>query len=373
MIDNHLRWVETLNAPSADIRDADYGFLPHRFDGDSKGYRPGREPIDFQDLATKSLGLPYDGDYTELAKRIRDVETGWFDYVATVDLVGVDEDGAQAMANAAQDAYRLDTLTEDNLPAYVSLLLGDAKALAAKQGVKIPALEEWSRGIWTAEENAHMLSMNEYGKITGITNSPEHVAGRNSQLRSGTEILLEHVIQLFAYTAWQELSTNIAHTRDGKLFGPIGGLLLDHIGKDEARHHLVYQSVLQSLYQEFPDDTIRTLHTVLMQPFMPGKKGIPNFLRKSVRIHGTAIFGIEQAYQASQKVLQKLGLLDEAKDVVGLSQEAVQARAELRDAYKRETPPQRSRTSKFILDKTVTAKQLSQVRKAYAAEIGLAA
>lgn len=371
IIDRHLRWVETPDAPSSRLSDREYGFLPLRFDGETKGYRPSREPIDFQELVTNSLGLPYDEDYTGLVGRIREVETGWFDYVVSVELL--DEDRALAMQEAAEVAYKLDTLTEDNLPAYVAFLLGDFKAHAEKAGVKIPVTEEWTRGIWTAEEDAHKLSMNEYGKITGITNTPEHVAGRNSQLRAGTEISLEHVIQLFAYTAWQELSTNIAHTRNGKLFGPIGNQLLDRIGADEARHHLVYQKVLQQLYLEFPEDTIRTLHSVLMKPFMPGKKGIPNFIRKSAKINGSAIFGIEQGYQAAQSVLKKLGLLDENKDVMGLSNKAVNDRAELRATYQQDAPAKRKKTAKFVLDETLTSEQLSDARKAYSSEMGLVA
>ncbi len=370
LIDSHLRWVETADAPSTAISDRDYGFLPPRFTGEHEGYRPSREPINFKELIASKLGITNDGNYAEFADRVAEVESGWFDYIVATDLV--DPDNPNAIMDAAHDAYRLDTLTEDNLPAYVSFLLGDAKALADKHGVKIPALMEWSRGIWTAEENAHMLTMNEYGDITGITNSPEHTAGRNSQLRAGTEITLEHVIQLFAYTSWQELSTQIAHTRDGRLFGPVGFVLLDGIGKDEARHHHVYQSVLEALYKDFPEDTIRTLHSVLMKPFMPGKKGIPNFTRKSLAIHKSAIFGIEQAHKAGQRVLQKIGLLDETKDVSGVSIEAVVARDELRAQYKGEVQQQRRNTAKFVLNKTI-AKELSDARKAYSNEMGLAA
>lgn len=371
LIDTHLRWVGADESPTSGISTREYGYLPQRFNADNTGYRPSREPLDFQDMATTVLGLPYDTPYATLAQRIQQVDTDWFGYL--VKASHLDENQADAMKNAANTAYRLDTLTEDNLPAYVSILFGGLKALADKQGIKIPATEEWSRGIWTAEENGHMLSMNEYGKATGIINTPEHAAGRNSQLRAGIEVELQHVIQLFTYVSWQELSTNIAHLRNGKLFGPVGYELLDHVGKDEARHHYIYQSILAELYEIFPDDTLQTLEAVLARPFMPGSKGIPDFVRRAARIHGSAIFGVEHAYEAAQKVLQKLGVLNPEKDRPGLSQEAVNARTRLREQYGNQTAPERRRTAKFILDSTIGITELSQARKAFAKEVGLAA
>lgn len=368
LIDRHLRWVEHGKSPSADLTDIQYGHRPQSFSKDSAGMRPGREPIDFQLLATETLGLPYDTDYETLVRRINIVDTGWFGYLVKSELLT--EDQANVMQEAAYHAYRFDTLTEDNLPTYVSTILGGFKERAHKYGPKIPATEEWAH-IWSAEENGHMLSMNEYGKITSINTTREQYAGRNSQQRAGMDVELKHTIQLYAYVAWQELSTNLAHGRNGDMFGPVGSVLLGNVAADEARHHYLYYSVLKELYKEFPDDTVRTLHTELMTPFMPGSKGIPDFLRQSVRIHSSGVFGTEQAYEAARKVLQKLELLDEAKDVSGLSDEGKAALAELREQYRDPLAPTRKRRAKFVLDHTISIPDLRQARKNYASSIGL--
>ena len=372
LIDAHINWVESSQAPSSKVSDSEYGYLPQRFLGDNTGLRPGREPVEFQSLATDTLGLDYDVKYSVLVDRVNEVERGWFDFLVEIEMLSPDE--AKVMQKSAEDAYRLDTLTEDNLPAYVSLLLGNFQALAASKGVKMPATEEWSCGIWTAEEGGHMLSMNEYGNITAIIKSLEHSAGRNSQLRAGIEVVLDHVIKLYAYVSWQELSTNYAHARKGKLFGPVGHDLLVRIGKDEAKHHDLYQGVLEQLYKHFPDDTVRTLNTLFRFPGleMPGSKGIPDFLRRGVRMHGTGVFGLEHAYRAARSVVQKLGILDANKDVIELSPEGQIALTELRERFKLPAVP-RKRASKFVLGKTASIADLSQARRQYSVKMGLPA
>lgn len=372
LIDKHLSWVEAKDSPSAEVSDRDYGYLPQRFGGDNTGLRPSHEPVDFRARATDTLGLDYDVAYPELVDRVNEVDSSWFKHLVDVELISPDQ--GIAMLKAANQAYCLDTLTEDNLPAYVAILFGSYHALAKSKGIKIPASEEWARGIWTGEENGHMLSMNEYGNITEILSSKEHAAGRNSQLRAGTEIELKHVIQLYAYVAWQELSTNYAHARKGKLFGPVGHDLLIRIGQDEARHHNLYQGALEALYIAFPDDVIRTLDAMFRFPGleMPGNKGISDFARRGVRMHGSGIFGLEHAYKAARSVVQKLGILDRNKEVDGLGPEGVLAREELRERFQ-SPPAPRKRTAKFVIGQTLTIADISKARRDYADKTGLPA
>lgn len=370
LIDAHLDWVDVSASPSSTISDKDYGYVPQRFAGDSKGLRPGREPVEFQSLATATLGMDYDVAYSALVDRINEVDSGWFEFLAESGLISPEE--AVAMKKSAEHAYKVDILTEDNLPAYVVKLLGTVQASALKEGVSLPAAEEWTRGIWTAEEGNHLLSMNEYGNITSILKSLEHSAGRNSQLRAGIEVVLDHTIKLYAYVAWQELSTNYAHARKGKLFGPVGHDLLVRIGKDEARHHDLYQGVLRELFIHFPEDTIRTLNSMFRFPGldMPGSKGIPDFSRRGVRMHGSAVFGLEHAFKAARSVIQKLGILDENKDIQGLSTQGQIALQELRARFKVPAEP-RKRAAQFVLGKTASIADISKARREYSKNMDL--
>ncbi len=376
LIDNHLRWKERSKTPSSEIEKQEYGYSPRRFSSvqnDSAEERPSREPVDFTQVATYVLGEPYDIYYQDLVHRVNQVDSGWFDYL--VQSGRLDEKQVSAMKVAAHQAYSLNTDTEDNLPAYTSTIFGGFHAMGERFGIKTPATQEWSRGIWTAEENGHMLSMNEYGKITSITNNRDQVASRTSQLRSGMEIELHHVIQLFAYVDWQEQSARLAHDRSADLFGPVGYVLQDRIGADESRHHYVYHSILEKLYKHndgiFRDDVIRTLGSVLIKPVMPGSKGIPRFRYKAFDVHKSGIFGVEQNHQAARVVLKKLDLLDREKTPENLSDEGRQTLEDLRAQYEAEIPEVRPRKALFVLGETVTSKELWVARRQYAEVIGL--
>lgn len=371
LIDRHLGWVGTHESPSAAISDTDYGYVPPRFGGDNCGMRPSREPVEFQSLATTTLGLPYDTEYSILVDRVNEVDSGWYAFLEETGLLSYEQ--VNAMRVAGQGAYRFDTLTEDNLPAYIALLLGKFQAEALAKGVRMPATDEWSTGIWGGEEYGHVLTMNEYGNITGILKSLEHSAGRTSQLRAGIEIALEHVIKVYAYVSWQELSTNYAHVRKAKLFGPVGHALLVRIGQDEAKHHDLYQGVLEQLFVHFPDDTIRTLNSLFRFPGldMPGKKGIPDFNRRGVRMHNSGIFRPEDVFRAAQSVVKKLGILDENKAIESISTEGHIALRDLRDRFSSSLNDRR-RLGKFVLGaQGSTIADLSGFRRTYSKQMGL--
>lgn len=367
IIDRHLKWSDREASDSADISDVDYGYQPKSFTTGSAGKRPKLEPLDFTAIATETLGLPYDTPHHELSERVNEVDSGWFEFLVKEEVCSPEQ--VRALGSAATRAYLLDTLTEDNLPAYVSTALGGFEARAERYGEEIPALQEWSRGIWTAEEGAHGIGMNQYGMMMNMLNSREHQAGRTSQLRSGMEIPFDHVSQLFSYVSWQELSTNYAHKRNGALLGPVGSRLLARVAKDEARHHVVYQGVVERLSEAYPEDTIRTLHATLMKPDMPGKRGIPNFTRRALKIHGSGIFGLEQADDAARSIMKKLNLYDEV--AVNLSDDAQRELQELRERYPKDELEPRKRRGEFVLGQTVTIQELASARRDYEKAAGI--
>jgi hypothetical protein len=372
LIDRHLHWLPVEASPSASISRIDYGHLPTRFSEEEhpngESLRPRQEPIDYQSIATNVLGMPYDGPQADLVGRIAQVESEWFQFL--IDKQFLSPKQVDAMKRAASGAYTLDTLTEDNLPAYVSALLGVFVNGEDNNGLLLPATNEWVN-IWKAEEYGHSVGMNAHGFNTGLTNSPEHVAGRNSQLRAGMDVELTDVTKTFAYVAWQELSTNYAHKRNGDLLGPVGNALMSEISSDEAKHHKLYLSALDALLQQFPDDTVRVLHDVLAARFMPGSRGIPNFRKRSIEIHNSAVFGADHAQNAACSVLQKLNLLDPEAEERFISDEAKIALGALQEAFQDEEVSKRRNNIPFVLGRTITGKELREARKAYSEMLGL--
>ncbi len=369
LIDAHLKWVNKDESPSANIDQRTYGYQPQAFTVEDPSLRPKLEPIDYLQVASDTLGVPYDTPYHELSKRVGELESGWLWFV--VRSGALSEAEATEMSKASTNAFLLDTLTEDNLPIYTATNFGGFQALADKHGKELPAVDEWGRGIWTSEEGAHGNAMNQYGLMTDMLNNPEHVAGRNSQLRAGMEVELQNVSQLFAYVAWQELSTNYAHKRNGALLGPIGARVLSRIAKDEARHHVVYNGVVKRFYEEFPGDTIMTLNSELMDPVMPGLKGIPGFKRRALKIHGSGIFSIGQKDEAVRSIMKKLSLYDDDANR-GLSGEEFTALSELRERYPLEPQEEIKRSStRFVLGKTITIAELAELRRDYEKSVGI--
>lgn len=366
LIDRHMKWVETGKSPTAELSDKEYGYLPLRFNipegEEQSSMRPSREAINFRTIATSVLELPRDTPDHMLSKKVNDSDKGWFRFLVSTQLLTEEE--VQAMEIAANGAFTLDMLTEDNLTAYVRPL--DRIMVRAKQlGLHVPAIEEWMIGNWPNEEDGHKLGMNEYGQKMDIISDLAHAAGRSSQLRAGIDIDPKHVTEFFAYVAWQELSTYFAHRRNGALYGPVGNELLSDISADESRHHVLYFDSLKALMVMYPEVVVRTLHSVLKNPYMPGMRGIPLFKERAAAIDRSAQFGREHSAEAARTVLKKLNLLNPDYDDSVLSDEGKMALAELRDKYL-ELKTYKSK-GLFILDKTLTVVQLSTARKEYLA------
>lgn len=411
LIDRHLGWVPRHDSPSATIDDEDYGTMPVHFNtaGTAKlegpysldYLRPKREPVHFEELAGRVLGI--DPDSPSFENRIRQVD-GHFDLVRAVDLStgqytglsdvektngwyahlkrgGMTETELLAMKSISEDSFRLNTLTEDNLPSYVLETMLAVKEAADKFGIPVPALDEWFRGIWPREENAHLISMNAYGQIRRITTSAEHAAGRNSQLLTGSAAKPGDIIKVFCYTPRQEYSTKLAHQRDGFLMGPVGYLLTQEISIDETRHEDVYSSVLKSLLEvpELASIVVSSLRGAYEKFIMPGGEGIPRFAERAISFDNAHIYGRVEDRKAAKHVLKKIGLFktNEAGEFIdppGLTLEAQEDLAWLRKKFRKD--PEHLITSsvrarEFVLGHTITLDQLRTERRKYAESIGL--
>jgi hypothetical protein len=403
LIDRHLAWVPLDESASAKISDQDYGTMPAKFNDiliDSPiSIRPKREPVHFEKIASTVLGI--DPNSPNFENRVRQVDghsdlaeavdirfgnttgsasqektNGWYSYLLRN---GMSLPEVRRMKEVSEDAYRLNTLTEDNLPSYVLETMFAVRTAAKELGVVVPALEEWFRGIWPREEDAHKISMNAYGQIRKITTSELHSAGRNSQLLTGSTERPEGVIEVFCYTPRQEFATKLAHHRDGMLMGPVGYQLTKEISQDETRHEDVYTNVLKALLNEpqLASIVVKTLAASYRNFFMPGQDGIPKFFEHSRDFNEAKIYGLYEDFIAAKHVLRKLGLFDkdENKSYInpaGLDEKAMEDVHWLRKKFDKDRVPVYPSTSAlFVLGKTITVEELRKVRRDYMKEMGL--
>lgn len=398
LIDRHLRWVPQDESPSHALSAKVYGYLPTRFNQQDAGkpMRPSREPVDFRLIAGEVLGINPESPYFE--DSVRDIDgfndaigqdpkhqitrsngekdDGWYSFLFSH---GFDETEVVEMQRIAKEFYQLNTLTEDNLPAYVLETMGVVREFAHKWGIKTSALDEWFTGLWPGEEDAHKINMNDYGQIMRYTTSPQHVAGRNSQLRTGTAVRPQDLIEIFCYTPRQEYATKIAHENDSLLMGPAGGSLLKRISQDETRHEDLYTGVLKELVKDsrLSSVVISTLRASYEKFKMPGSDGIPQFRSHSLSFERARVFGIQEDFESAKHILKKLGLL--AKDEDGtykikldLDEKASEDLQWLRDNFDKEfEPPNRKSKTAFVLGKTVTKAKLREYQKGYMEHKGL--
>lgn len=407
LIDRHNGWIPRNESPSASLNDETYGTMPKKIDDELNfpgpfSLRPKREPIHFERLAGAVLGI--DPDSPSFENRVRQVDghfdlaiatsetpreytgsprveqtDGWYSFLLRS---GLSKESVTAMKRVSEEAYVLNTNTEDNLPSYVLETMGAVKAAADKLGIKVPALEEWFRGIWPREENGHLISMNAYGQIRRLTTSEIAAASRNSQLLTGSTAKPGNVINVFCYTPRQEYSTKLAHSRDGLLMGPVGYELTREISIDEARHEQLYTGVLKALLQvpELSSIVIKSLAASYRNFFMPGQDGIPEFTDKAKSLNEAKIYGLFEDFVSAKHVLRKLDLFEKRRDdagtvvggyidPAGLDAEAQAELEWLRKKFDKDRQPVFPRTTAaFVLGQTITEKELRQLRKQYTNE-----
>jgi hypothetical protein len=386
LIDRHLRWAPREETPFSELSDKEYGYMPKKFSDtaiDSQiSLRPKQEPLDFRLIAGEILGVDSEslafedeirkidghGDFPESSRCYR--TEGWYRFLIRS---GLEEEVVVEMKKESEDAYRLSTNTEDNVPAYELETMGRIRTLEEKYGLVFPAHREWYRGIWIAEEDAHSDGQNDYGRIRRLTTSLLHKASKNSQLRFGTNVDSSKVFLTAIYTTVQEYATKLAHKRNSILFGPVGQQLQEEESQDETRHYDLYGKLVKSAYKDprFTEEIIDIFDFISGGITMPGEGGIANYAKKAIRIAQTKIYGTEEQHESIKKALQKAGLLEKSSgkyiDPDHISESSLQKLNSLRQKF--DVVLERAlRKGKFVLGQTITIDELKDLHKKYASE-----
>jgi hypothetical protein len=389
LIDRHLRWQPEESSPTATVNTNDYGYMPLRFTADEQkengevSYRPGQEPLNFRLIAGQVLGM--DSEHLDFENTVREIDghadlsdtrvgnvtDGWYRFLIRS---GLEKNSVVAMKEISEIAFCTSAHTEDNVPAYTLETMGRVRILEAKYGLKLPAHEEWYRGLWTAEEDAHKEGQNDYGTIRRLTTNMLHKLSKNSQLRVGTAVDTSNITSMGIYTTIQEYSTRLAHKRNAVLFGPVGYRLQEEESQDETRHYDLYGGLIRAAYQDerFTEEVITLFHLQDNSFNMPGLEGIANFGRKAATVARAKIYGIDEEKEAKKMAMKRIGMLEKGTDgsyinPLHISEHAQSLLDSLRSVYDTEIIS-KVRRGKFILGQTITIPELRKLHKSYVAE-----
>ena len=282
-----------------------------------------REPIDPMDVLSKAASTsddlaindPYD-PLEALTRRRRTTESGLLiadplEYNQILrkgfndHIKGYDERGIDIRPVLAA-SFLINLLTEDNLPHYSEKNLniaGDVESLIL-----------WVKE-WIAEEASHSLLMRDYALATGIIGPADskfithstYQAGRNKQLRTGTEISPANHEEAFHYLALQELLTRDAHTVLSWLLDSMGIKVMAPIRGDENNHYRFYFKLSGGTLdlEDFLDGSLIAMYRQHKDFDMPGKRGIPRFRSLSYLINQSGVFDDGTVIRAKRTIVEK--------------------------------------------------------------------
>ena len=180
-------------------------------------------------------------------------------------------------------ALLLNLLTEDNLPYYHAQF-----QVFCREG---SPLKEWS-GWWTAEEGQHALAIRSYLLTTRNVDPNVLEDNRLTTMSRGWEGTMDNVVDLFNYTAAQELATRVSHRNAGvKSDCEIAKEIMTRVAADENHHFMFYRGVVTSMMAQAPDTVLDSMAKVMAGFEMPGT-AIPQFRRRAVEMAKLGVYNV---------------------------------------------------------------------------------
>jgi acyl-[acyl-carrier-protein] desaturase len=183
----------------------------------------------------------------------------------------------------ARTALVLNLLTEDNLPYYHALL--------EKNLPDTSAFSKWNH-LWTAEEGQHAIAIRSYLLTSRNCDPDELEDDRKATMINGYQPEFEDPMEVFAYTATQELATRVSHRNAGKITDdPAAFELMRNIAADENHHFIFYKSVVQAMLDKAPELVLPGILEVFENFQMPGV-AMPNFVRRSIEVAKAGVYNL---------------------------------------------------------------------------------
>ncbi len=187
------------------------------------------------------------------------------------------------LSRPVRTALIVNLLTEDNLPYYHS-------QLQAFFEPDSPVME-WSR-LWTAEEGQHAIAIRNYLLTTRNCDPDLLEDDRYSTVRRGWAGNMDSAVDLFNYTAAQELATRLSHRNAGiKAECAIAHEVMNRVSVDENHHFMFYRGVVTAMLANAPDLVLDSMARVMSDFEMPGI-AIPRFKRRSIEMAHLGIYNL---------------------------------------------------------------------------------
>jgi acyl-[acyl-carrier protein] desaturase len=188
------------------------------------------------------------------------------------------------LAPEVRTALVLNLLTEDNLPYY-----------HAELGRYLPEDSVFTRwqNLWTAEENQHAIAIRSYLLVSRNCDPVELEDDRLATMERGYQAEFDDPIEVFVYTAAQELATRVSHRNAGKLADdPVAYDIMSRIATDENHHYLFYRGVVEALLKVDPELVLPAIQRVLSSFHMPGMTAIPGFARRALSMAKSGVYNL---------------------------------------------------------------------------------
>jgi acyl-[acyl-carrier-protein] desaturase len=193
------------------------------------------------------------------------------------------EESHATLAPQVRTALVLNLLTEDNLPYYHSEI--------AEHLPKSSPWTDWN-GLWTAEEGQHAIAIRSYLLTTRNCDPRELEDDRLATMERGYSGDFAGPLDVFVYTAAQELATRVSHRNAGKLADDQTAYdIMARIATDENHHFMFYRGVVTAMLKEQPSAVLAAMYRVLDGFQMPGV-GIPGYLRRAVDIARSGVYNL---------------------------------------------------------------------------------
>ncbi len=187
-----------------------------------------------------------------------------------------------------------DTITEEALPTYESWLM-DVVGISQQEkgsGAYENGIDNgWARWVryWTGEENRHGDTLNKYLYLSGRVNMIEVERTTQYLISDGFDIGTDQdPYKNFVYTSFQELATNISHSRVAKLAKQYSNKSLAKMCKiiagDEMRHFNAYSEFVKNIFEVDPSQMMLAFSDMMKHKIvMPA-----HFLRETGDAIGSA-------------------------------------------------------------------------------------
>ncbi|WP_163553734.1 acyl-ACP desaturase [Candidatus Frankia alpina] len=193
------------------------------------------------------------------------------------------EPGQSSLSKAAQIAFEVNLLTEDNLPSYHRVI--------AERFTQDGAWGTWVHR-WTAEEGRHAIAMRDYLMVTRAVDPVALERDRMYQMGRAFNRPGITPLQSMAYVSFQELATRVSHRNTGRFCAePVAEKLLARVAADENLHMIFYRNLVAAALEIAPSRTVEAIRDEILGFQMPGV-GIRDFGRKSIQIARAGIYNL---------------------------------------------------------------------------------